>query len=326
MRNWDEVDSDGVCTADEDFALVRRVSDQLGIPYYSVNFTKEYYDRVFTYFLEEYRNGRTPNPDVLCNKEIKFNAFLQFALKMDAAYLATGHYARVEERDGVYYLYKGTDPGKDQSYFLHVLGQKELGRVLFPVGSRRKAEVREIARKAGLANAGRKDSTGICFIGERDFRKFLMQYLPACPGDIRSVEGECIGRHNGLMYYTLGQRKGLGIGGKGDGRPWFVVKKDLERNVLWVAQGEDHPLLYSSSCRVSRLSWVAGEAPGDCLSCTAKFRYRQGDQKVCVHITGEEAEVAFCQPQRAVTPGQFAVFYEGEQCLGGGVIEEVFQR
>lgn len=325
MNNWEETDEDGVCTSDEDFALVRRVCEQLGLPYYSINFAQEYRDRVFSYFLEEYKAGRTPNPDVLCNKEIKFKAFLNFALEMDADFLATGHYARVERQDGVCRLLKGSDPGKDQSYFLHALGQKELGRALFPVGGMLKKDVRALAAEAGLANAGRKDSTGICFIGERNFRRFLSQYLPAAPGEMRSIDtGEVLGTHDGLMYYTLGQRKGLGIGGKGDGRAWFVVGKDLETRTLWIAQGEDHPMLYSSGCRVSHLSWVAGETPAASFEGGAKFRYRQPDQKVRVEVSGDEAVVVSAVPQRAVTPGQFAVFYDGPVCLGGGVIEEVF--
>jgi len=325
MNNWEEKDEDGVCSSDEDFALVRRVCEQLNLPYYSINFAKEYYDRVFSYFLEEYKAGRTPNPDVLCNKEIKFKAFLDFALEMGADRLATGHYARRIERDGLYLLAKSADAGKDQTYFLHPLGQKEMSRAMFPIGEMQKAEVRALAREAGLANSERKDSTGICFIGERNFRKFLSQYLPAAPGDMRSIDtGEVIGRHDGLMYYTLGQRKGLGIGGKGDGRAWFVVGKDLSTRTLWIAQGNDHPLLYSKECRVSHLSWVTGEAPGSSFACTAKFRYRQPDQQVHVEVSDDEVLVRSAVPQRAVTPGQFAVFYEGDICLGGGVIEKVF--
>ena len=326
MKNWEETDENGICTADEDFAQVRLVCDQIGIPYYGVNFAREYWDRVFSYFLEEYTRGRTPNPDVMCNKEIKFKAFLKFAMELDAAKLATGHYARIGNRDGKYTLLKGNDPGKDQSYFLHVLGQKELSRAMFPVGDLPKAEVRALARKAGLANAERKDSTGICFIGERHFKEFLSQYLPASPGEMIDLDsGKRLGSHDGLMYYTLGQRKGLGIGGVGSGEPWFVVDKDLENNVLYVTQGKDHLRLYTVGCRVTDMSWVTGEAPGEHISCNAKFRYRQTDQAVEVDIDKNECLIKFATPQRAVTPGQFAVLYDGNECLGGGVIEELFR-
>lgn len=326
MKNWEESDENGVCTADEDFSQVRAVCDRIGIPYYSVNFTQAYWDRVFTYFLEEYRSGRTPNPDVMCNKEIKFNAFLKFALELEAQKLATGHYARIEERQGRFILLKGADPTKDQSYFLHVLGQRELSRACFPIGGMAKSRVREIAREAGLPNAERKDSTGICFIGERNFRAFLSQYLPALPGDIVELDtGKPIGRHEGLMYYTLGQRKGLGIGGIGSGQPWFVVDKDLEHNVLYAAQGKDHPRLYTVGCQASALSWVRGEAPAERFSCSAKFRYRQSDQPVTVWVQGSRCFIQYETPQRAVTPGQFAVLYRGEECLGGGVIDKLYR-
>ncbi len=326
MKNWEESDENGVCTADEDFAQVRAVCDRIGIPYYSVNFTQAYWDRVFTYFLNEYRAGRTPNPDVMCNKEIKFKAFLKFALELEAKKLATGHYARIQERQGRYRLLKGMDPAKDQSYFLHVLGQQELARACFPLGELTKSHVRQLAREAGLSNAERKDSTGICFIGERNFRAFLSQYLPAMPGDIIELDtGRRVGRHEGLMYYTLGQRKGLGIGGIGSGQPWFVVDKDLEQNILYAAQGKDHPRLYTVGCRAGDMNWVEGDAPAACFSCTAKFRYRQSDQPVTVWIKGDQCLIEFKTPQRAVTPGQFAVLYQGEACLGGGVIEGLYR-
>jgi len=326
MKNWEETDENGICTADEDFAQVRLVCDQIGIPYYGVNFAREYWDRVFSYFLEEYTRGRTPNPDVMCNKEIKFKAFLKFAMELDAVKLATGHYARIGYQDGKYRLLKGADPGKDQSYFLHVLGQKELSKAMFPVGELPKSEVRALARRAGLANAERKDSTGICFIGERHFKEFLSQYLPASPGDMVDLDsGMRLGRHDGLMYYTLGQRKGLGIGGVGSGEPWFVVDKDLEKNILYVTQGKDHPRLYTVGCRVTDLSWVTEEAPGKQFRCNAKFRYRQSDQPVEVYVEGNECTIWFDEPQRAVTPGQFAVLYMGDECLGGGVIEELYR-
>ena len=324
MRNWEETDETGTCTADEDFDFVRRVCGQLDIPYYTVNFVRQYWDRVFAYFLEEYRRGRTPNPDVMCNKEIKFAAFLDFALTLDADYLATGHYARILREGGKCLLAKGADPGKDQSYFLHALGQRELSRTLFPVGEMKKAEVRRIAAELGLANAQRKDSTGICFIGERDFRAFLSQFLPAQPGEILDLDsGRTVGRHEGLMYYTLGQRKGLGIGGVGSAEPWFVVKKELESNRLWVVQGKDHPMLYSKACTVGTFHSVTGEMPRAPYACRAKFRYRQADQDVTVYPQGEGCRIVFAAPQRAVTPGQFAVLYQGEVCLGGGAIDAV---
>jgi tRNA (5-methylaminomethyl-2-thiouridylate)-methyltransferase (EC 2.1.1.61) len=242
MKNWDEKDDDGVCTVVEDYDDMRRVCDQIGIRYYSVNFVKEYWDRVFSYFLEEYKKGRTPNPDVMCNKEIKFKAFLEYSMKVGASHMATGHYARVDFNDGEYRLLRGLDSNKDQSYFLCMLNQNALSKTLFPIGHLNKKEVREIAAKHGLQTANKKDSTGVCFIGERNFNKFLNNYLPAKGGEIKTVEGEVIGRHEGLMHYTIGQRKGLGIGGRGTGEPWFVVEKDLKKNILYVAQGEKYQL------------------------------------------------------------------------------------
>lgn len=322
MKNWDDTDETGVCTADADYDDVRRVCDQIGIPYYTVNFEKEYWDRVFVYFLEEYKRGRTPNPDVMCNKEIKFKAFLEKALHLEAEYLATGHYAQIGREGEKFTLLRGADQNKDQSYFLYTLGQHQLSKTLFPIGHLTKEEVREKARRAGLATATKKDSTGICFIGEKDFREFLSQYLPAQPGEIRTVDGELKGYHDGLMYHTLGQRKGLGIGGAGE--PWFVVGKDLQTNTLLVAQGREHPALYTGALRAADLSWVAGEPPGNSFQCTAKFRYRQQDQGVTVHLTQEGALVEFHQRQRAITPGQAVVFYDGPVCLGGGTIEETW--
>jgi tRNA-uridine 2-sulfurtransferase len=323
MKNWDEKDPSGVCTTAGDFDDVRRVCERIDIPYYTVSFQKEYWDRVFTYFLEEYKKGRTPNPDVMCNKEIKFKAFLEYALKIGADYLATGHYARVASDNGQFRLLKGVDPGKDQSYFLCTLGQQQLSKAIFPLGGILKKEVRDIASRAGLSTATKKDSTGLCFIGERNFKHFLSKYLPAQPGDIRSLSGEKAGRHDGLMYYTLGQRKGLGIGGLGTGEPWFVVRKDLQNNILYVTQGDDHPALYSQGLTASKLHWVNGAAPDTEFACTARFRYRQPDQGVRVAILKDGAcRVAFDEPQRAVTPGQFVVFYNADECLGGGVIEE----
>jgi tRNA-specific 2-thiouridylase len=324
MKNWDDTDETGFCTATEDFNDVVAVCDQIGIPYYSVNFEKEYWDRVFTYFLEEYKAGRTPNPDVMCNKEIKFKAFLDHALALGADYLATGHYAQVERKDGEALLLRGADSNKDQTYFLSQLNQDQLSKAMFPIGHLPKKEVRRIAEEAGLATAKKKDSTGVCFIGERDFKEFLSNYLPAQPGDMKTFDGEVKGRHDGLMYYTLGQRHGLGIGGAGE--PWFVVGKDLEKNILYVGQGFENDHLYTDRLSASQLSWVKGEAPGTTFSCTAKFRYRQPDQGVSVHIKEDgTCEVIFVEPQRAITPGQSVVFYKGEECLGGGTIDQAIK-
>ncbi|WCN38269.1 tRNA 2-thiouridine(34) synthase MnmA [Aneurinibacillus uraniidurans] len=323
MKNWDDTDEFGHCTAEEDYEDVRRVCGQIGIPYYTVNFEKEYWDKVFTYFLDEYKKGRTPNPDVMCNKEIKFKAFLERALDLGADYLATGHYAQVDFHDGEYRMLRGADARKDQTYFLNQLGQEQLSKTMFPLGHLPKTEVRAIAEKAGLATAKKKDSTGICFIGERNFKEFLSSYLPANPGEIRSVNGEVKGRHDGLMYYTLGQRQGLGIGGggTGTGEPWFVVGKDLAQNVLYVAQG-DHDRLYTDWLEASDLHWVSDRAKPATFRCTAKFRYRQPDQGVTVHVEeGNRCRVVFDEPQRAITPGQAVVFYDGEVCLGGATID-----
>ncbi|WP_256831921.1 MULTISPECIES: tRNA 2-thiouridine(34) synthase MnmA [unclassified Paenibacillus] len=326
MKNWDDTDEFGHCTAEEDAEDVRRVCDQIGIPYYTVNFEKQYMDKVFTYFLDEYRKGRTPNPDVMCNREIKFGEFLNKALELGADYIATGHYARVEHRDGAYRLLRGLDSNKDQTYFLHALDQYQLSKAMFPIGHLPKPEVRAIAEKAGLATAKKKDSTGVCFIGERNFKAFLSSYLPAKPGEMRTLEGEIKGRHDGLMYYTMGQRQGLGIGGSGSGEPWFVAGKDLENNILYVVQGEKHPALYSTGLQATDLTWIKGEAPKEPLRCTAKFRYRQPDQDVTVHFgEGGACEVVFDQPQKAITPGQAVVFYDGDECLGGATIDKIIQ-
>ncbi len=321
MKNWEENDDEGVCTATADYADVRSVCETIGIPYYTVNFAKEYRDRVFSYFLSEYRKGRTPNPDVLCNCEIKFKAFLDFALSTGAGLLATGHYCRL---NGDKLLLRGADPGKDQSYFLAGLTHKQLERVVFPIGDLMKSEVRAIAHAQRFSNAAKKDSTGVCFIGERNFKQFLMQYLPAQRGEIVDEHGRKIGMHDGLMYYTLGQRRGLGIGGRSDGtgESWFVIGKDLGRNLLIVQQGE-HEELYSTSLDAESVNWIAGEPPALSLTCTAKFRYRQPDQNVTVSVNGTGAHVAFEKPQRAVTPGQWVVFYRGNLCLGGGPIDVV---
>ncbi len=322
MKNWEEQDDNGVCTSESDWRDVREVCDIIGIPYYSVNFAKEYWDRVFSYFLEEYRAGRTPNPDVLCNREIKFRAFLDFAMQLGASRMATGHFVQTNENGD---LLRGADPNKDQSYFLYMLKQHQLKRAMFPVGHLTKADVRRIAEEKGLPVSKKKDSTGVCFIGERKFKQFLQTYLPAMPGDMVAPDGQVVGRHDGLMYYTLGQRRGLGIGGCGDGRSWFVIGKDLPNNRLLVAQGEDHPMLYSTHSLAGGVTWI-GDAPirdGETLQCTAKFRYRQGDQPVEVTLQGDKLAIRSLVPQRAVTPGQSAVLYHGERCLGGAVVETV---
>lgn len=325
MKNWDDTDEFGVCTAEEDAEDVRRVCDQIGIPYYTVNFEDEYRDKVFEYFLEEYRRGRTPNPDVMCNREIKFGEFLQKARELGADVIATGHYARVEQQDGEYRLMRGVDNNKDQSYFLHALNQSQLARAMFPIGHLNKPDVRRIAEEAGLATAKKKDSTGVCFIGERNFKEFLSQYLPAKPGDmVDLVSGDIKGRHDGLMYYTLGQRQGLGIGGSGSGEPWFVADKDLDQNILYVVQGDTHSSLYSVGLTATEVNWIAPQAPGDTLRCTAKFRYRQPDQGVTlIPVGGGTYRVDFDNPQKAITPGQAVVFYDGDICLGGGTIDKV---
>lgn len=325
MKNWDDTDESGFCTATEDYNDVIRVCNQIGIPYYAVNFEKQYWDKVFTYFLEEYKAGRTPNPDVMCNKEIKFKAFLEHALSLGADYLATGHYARVEVREGEYKMLRGIDSNKDQTYFLNTLGQEQLSRTMFPIGDIPKKEVREIALNAGLATASKKDSTGICFIGERNFKEFLSKFLPAKKGEMQTLEGEVKGMHDGLMYYTLGQRHGLGIGGSGE--PWFVVGKNLETNVLTVAQGFHHPSLYSEGLIATDVHWVSNKKVSESFHCTAKFRYRQPDKGVIVQIkeTGD-LEVIFDEPERAITPGQAVVFYNDDECLGGATIDIVLKK
>ena len=322
MKNWDEKDESGVCTATEDAEDARRVASQLDIPFYSINFEEEYWDRVFTYFLDEYKKGRTPNPDVMCNQEIKFNAFLDYALKLDADYIAMGHYAQVEKRDGTYYLLRGKDTNKDQSYFLSRIGQEALSRTLFPIGHLEKDEVRRLAKKHKLYTATKKDSTGICFIGERNFDEFLDRYLLSKEGDIMDVDGDVLGRHSGLIHYTLGQRRGIGIGGIGTGEPWFVAGKDLRNNILYVAQGKDHPALFSTSMIGEDPSWVSGDAPNMPLKCTAKFRYRQKDVPVTASILDDgNIHIEYDEPHKAVTPGQAAVLYQDEVCLGSCIIK-----
>lgn len=320
MKNWEEEDG-GACTAEEDFEDVKRVCGLLDIPYYTVNFAKEYLDRVFSYFLAEYKAGRTPNPDVLCNREIKFGPFKEYAKRLGADYIATGHYCGISHENGVHRLLKAKDSGKDQTYFLNQLSQEQLGDVLFPLADLDKSEVRKIAEQNGLATAKKKDSTGICFIGERNFRKFLQEYLPAQKGKILTLDGEEVGEHLGLMYYTLGQRRGLDLGGRrGEDGRWFVVRKDLEHNVLYVSHGDESPLM-SNFCFVEGMNFIPCEPDGDVFDCTAKFRYRQGEQRVRVTKTGVKTlRIDFYEPQRAVTEGQYAVLYDETQCLGGGVI------
>lgn len=329
MNNWEETDENGHCSAEDDFADVRRVSNLLGIPYYSVNFAKEYMDRVFSYFLSEYKAGRTPNPDVLCNREIKFKDFKEKAMSLGADCIATGHYCDILHEDGKHYLLKAKDQNKDQTYFLNQLTQDQLDGVLFPLGKMDKSEVRRIAEENGLSTARKKDSTGICFIGERNFRNFLKTYLPSKKGEIRSLDGKLLGEHIGLMYYTIGQRKGLDVGGiKGDAEAgrWFVVKKDLVNNILYIAHGSEE-MLYSDGLICKDVNWIPERPKENDFKCTAKFRYRQPEQECTVHIRGDKTEVEFSEKQRAITEGQYAVFYSGNKCIGGGVIEKaVFNK
>jgi len=322
MKNWEEDDGTEYCTAREDLADAQAVSDRLGIKLHTANFAAEYWDRVFEHFLAEYKAGRTPNPDILCNKEIKFRAFLDYAIVLGADFIATGHYVRKSNDSDCAQLLKGLDPNKDQSYFLHAVSGRQIAKTLFPVGDLEKPEVRRIASEQAFVNHAKKDSTGICFIGERRFSDFLKQYLPAQPGDIETDEGRVIGAHQGLMYYTLGQREGIGIGGQKNAAeaPWYVVHKDMKRNVLVIGQGHDHPLMMSRYLRTVSIDWVTGE-PALPLRCHAKTRYRQPDQACTVSRDAEGYVVQFDEPQRAVTPGQSVVFYQGEVCLGGGVIE-----
>ena len=323
MKNWEEDDRDGTCPAEQDAADAEAVCRLLGITFHARNFASEYWDTVFESFLSEYRAGRTPNPDVLCNREIKFKTFLEHASDLGADRVATGHYARVGHDGERHTLLRGLDPGKDQSYFLYTLGQAQLARTLFPIGEIKKDEVRRLAREAGFPTHDKKDSTGICFIGERDFRGFLARYVDVRPGAIESPGGVEVGDHQGVPFYTLGQREGLGIGGRRDADPdpWYVVGKDLERNVVIAAQGHDNPLLLCQRLIAKDPSFVAGEAPGAEFSCTAKTRYRQPDQTCRVHCLDDGTlEVRFDAAQRAVTPGQALVLYRDETCLGGATI------
>ncbi len=327
MKNWEEKDDLGRCTSTQDYEDVARVCDVIDIPYYAVNFSKEYYERVFEYFLKSYKEGRTPNPDVLCNREIKFGPFIEHAKMLGADKIATGHYARVTQIDNLYYLQKCVDTSKDQTYFLNQLTQNQLSFALFPLADLKKTEVRKIAAEHHLITATKKDSTGICFIGERNFREFLSHYLPAQKGEIRSNKGKLLGYHNGLMYYTIGQHKGLGIGGqKGELEgAWFVVKKDLTTNTLVVAQGNEKDL-YSLGLTTAGFNWIPTPPKESTFECFAKFRYRQPDQKVKVAVKNDGVELTFDTPQKAITQGQYAVLYDKDgNCLGGGEIDKILK-
>lgn len=327
MKNWEDDDDGEYCSARQDWIDVVSVADLLGIDVDAVNFATEYKDRVFTEFLSEYSAGRTPNPDILCNAEIKFKAFLDHALALGAKKIATGHYAQVEMRDGRFVLLRGCDANKDQSYFLHRLNQTQLAHTLFPIGHLTKRQVREIAQQLGLPNARKKDSTGICFIGERPFRAFLNRYLALRPGPIKNEYGEYIGDHVGLAFYTLGQRKGIGIGGQryGNGKPWYVARKDLANNTLYVVQDREHSWLLQQTINIENVSWIAGVSPVLPVMCTAKTRYRQQDA-VCqlVNERNQAVHIDFDIPQWAVTPGQSAVVYRGAECLGGGLLQVLY--
>lgn len=325
MKNWEDDDDSEYCSSRQDLIDAAAAADVIGIELEAVNFAKEYKERVFSIFLEEYQAGRTPNPDILCNSEIKFKSFLDYALKMGAEKIATGHYARVRENNGLFELLKGVDPAKDQSYFLHRLNQHQLSKSLFPIGGYCKTEIRKIAAEIGLPNARKKDSTGICFIGERPFREFLHRYLSNKPGRIKTPDGRVVGEHIGLSYYTLGQRKGIGIGGTKDsnGEPWFAARKDIKENTLYVVQGHDHPWLQSMTLKASDPNWILGTPPAAGSQLSVKTRYRMPDEP-CEIISADENSLflASKEPMWAVTPGQSAVLYDGDVCLGGAVIDK----
>lgn len=322
MQNWDS--DDPHCSANQDLIDAKSVCEKLGISLKTVSFSKHYWDKVFQYFLDEYAAGRTPNPDIMCNKEIKFKAFLDYALELGVEYIATGHYVRKNRISDKWQLLKGIDGDKDQSYFLYTLNQEQIAKSLFPIGDYEKSVIRDIAKQQGFINHDKKDSTGICFIGERKFKSFLKEYLLPKPGNIENDQGKIIGKHDGLMYYTLGQRQGINLGGRKDAKeaPWYVLKKDLKRNVLIVGQEHDHPFLMSSEVTCSQLHWISGDLPTLPYTCTAKVRYRQAD-RTCKILTKENNHyhVKFDKPQRAITPGQSIVFYDNDVCLGGGIIE-----
>jgi tRNA-specific 2-thiouridylase len=325
MKNWEDDDDSEYCSSRQDLIDAVAVADTIGIPIEAVNFAKEYKDRVFSYFLREYEAGRTPNPDILCNSEIKFKAFLDHAMRLGAEKIATGHYAKVREQDGLFQLLKADDDSKDQSYFLHRLNQQQLSKSMFPLGGIPKSKVREIARQHNLSNAAKKDSTGICFIGERPFREFLNRYLPTKPGEMVTPEGKVMGQHMGLSFYTYGQRQGLGIGGgkEGSGEPWFVAGKDMAHNRLIVVQGHDHPALLKPELEALDMHWISGHAPDATRAYAAKTRYRQQDAACHIALSGDDsARFTFSEAQWAVTPGQSVVAYDGDICLGGGIIEK----
>jgi tRNA-specific 2-thiouridylase len=328
MKNWDEDDGTDQCTALSDLSDANQVCNKLGIPLKTVNFSAEYWDEVFQVFLSEFNAGRTPNPDILCNKYVKFQAFLNYAIvDLGAEYIATGHYARVNEKNGEFYLLKGLDQNKEQSYFLYTLGQTELSHTLFPIGHLQKPEIRALAKMAGFENYSKKDSTGICFIGERKFSEFLHRYLPTQPGEIRTDNGNFVGHHQGLMFYTLGQRQGLGIGGVKNAldEPWYVLEKDIENNILIVGQGHEHPMMMHNTLEAGHLDWCNNFLIAEPLNCTAKTRYRQPDQACRLEPLGNDrCKVVFKYPQRAITPGQSVVFYDGDVCLGGGTIQSKY--
>lgn len=327
MKNWEEDDTEEYCSASVDLADAQQVCDRLGIKLHTVNFSGEYWDNVFEHFLNEYRIGRTPNPDIMCNREIKFKAFLDHARVLGAQRIATGHYVRTRQSDGSFELLRGVDENKDQSYFLYALNQHQLAHAIFPIGGLDKSEVRAIARQQQFMVHAKKDSTGICFIGERKFRDFLQRFIPAQPGDIVTTDGTRIGEHGGLMYYTIGQRQGLGIGGieSGSDEPWYVVDKVLDKNQLVVAQGVDNPVLFHSKCHITDLHWISETSSKSPAEYSAKIRYRQQDTPCrFIESEGDTATIEFYEPQRAITPGQALVLYSGEQCLGGGTIEGVY--
>ncbi|MCG8672454.1 MAG: tRNA 2-thiouridine(34) synthase MnmA [Pseudomonadales bacterium] len=328
MKNWEEDDGTEYCTAISDLEDAQAVADQIGIKLHTANFAAEYWDNVFEHFLTEYKAGRTPNPDILCNKEIKFKAFLEYAVELGADFIATGHYARRGDTQhnsaGEFApLLKGLDNNKDQSYFLHAVAGDRIAKTLFPLGEIEKPEVRQIAKRHGFVNHDKKDSTGICFIGERRFKDFLEQYIPAQPGEMIDEQGQIIGQHSGLMFYTIGQRQGLGIGGMSAANddPWYVLQKDLANNKLIVGQGNENPLLFSDELTAPNIHWIDNLGPSLPFRCKAKTRYRQPDQDCVIQPSADGYKVTFDQPQRAVTPGQYVVFYDGSTCLGGGVIE-----
>ncbi|KAF3984233.1 MAG: tRNA 2-thiouridine(34) synthase MnmA [Methylococcales symbiont of Hymedesmia sp. n. MRB-2018] len=330
MKNWEEDDGTDYCTAIEDLADAQQVCDKLDIELKTVNFASEYWDEVFAVFLSEFKIGRTPNPDILCNKHVKFKAFLNYAIEdLGAEYIATGHYARVKEINGEYQLLKGLDRNKEQSYFLYTMAQKALSKTLFPIGELHKGELRAMAKKAGFNNHKKKDSVGICFIGERKFTEFLQRYLPTQPGEMRTPEGQYIAEHQGLMYYTLGQRQGLRIGGvkNAPDAPWYVLEKDLNNNILIVGQGHDHPLMLHNTLEAGQLDWCSNKPLSKSIHCKAKTRYRQSDQTCFLQaLENDRCKAIFDNPQRAITPGQSVVFYEGEICLGGGIIEAKYNE